>query len=106
MQEPITAVQGIDELGFLAGWGNTVGRVRESFQLLLDIIQARGWPQGRNARLWVQPLAPSQPNPTSHTRPCAWVGRSGCWVWMACCIGTAEQCAEQLGRHIARFTLV
>ncbi|KAL4421973.1 hypothetical protein ABPG77_010996 [Micractinium sp. CCAP 211/92] len=39
-EEPITAVQGIDELGFLAGWGNTVGRVRESFQLLLDIIQA------------------------------------------------------------------
>ena len=34
-------VQGIDELGFLPGWGNTVGRVRESFQLLLDIVQAR-----------------------------------------------------------------
>lgn len=39
-EEPITVVQGIDELGFLPGWGNTVGRVRESFQLLLDIIQA------------------------------------------------------------------
>ncbi len=32
-------VQGIDELGFLPGWGNTVGRMRESFQLLLDILQ-------------------------------------------------------------------
>lgn len=31
---------GIDELGFLPGWGSTVGRVRESFQLLLDIVQA------------------------------------------------------------------
>ena len=30
---------GIDELGFLPGWGSTVGRVRESFQLLLDIVQ-------------------------------------------------------------------
>lgn len=39
-QEPISAVAGIDELGFLPGWGNTVGRVRESFQLLLDIVQA------------------------------------------------------------------
>lgn len=40
-QEPIGVVQGIDELGFQPGWGNTVGRVRESFQLLLDILQAR-----------------------------------------------------------------
>ncbi|EFN59180.1 hypothetical protein CHLNCDRAFT_48488 [Chlorella variabilis] len=39
-EEPIGAVAGIDELGFLPGWGNTVGRVRESFQLLLDIVQA------------------------------------------------------------------
>lgn len=31
---------GIDELGFMPGWGSTVGRVRESFQLLLDIVQA------------------------------------------------------------------
>jgi hypothetical protein len=36
-------VQGIDELGFLPGWGSTVGRVRESFQLLLDIVQARSF---------------------------------------------------------------
>ncbi|PSC73946.1 sucrose synthase [Micractinium conductrix] len=39
-EDPLSVVQGIDELGFLPGWGNTVGRVRESFQLLLDIIQA------------------------------------------------------------------
>ena len=38
-QEPLSACQGIDELGFLPGWGNTVGRVRESFQMLLDILQ-------------------------------------------------------------------
>ncbi|KAI3433440.1 hypothetical protein D9Q98_003254 [Chlorella vulgaris] len=38
--ELLSAVEGIDELGFLPGWGNTVGRVRESFQLLLDIVQA------------------------------------------------------------------
>lgn len=39
---------GIDELGFLPGWGNTVGRVRESFQLLLDIVQVGlpGWLAG------------------------------------------------------------
>ena len=30
----------LNELGFLPGWGSTVGRVRESFQLLLDLIQA------------------------------------------------------------------
>ncbi|KAL4859385.1 Sucrose synthase 3 [Chlorella vulgaris] len=36
--ELLSAVEGIDELGFLPGWGNTVGRVRESFQLLLDIV--------------------------------------------------------------------
>lgn len=40
LQELLSAVEGIDELGFLPGWGNTVGRVRESFQLLLDIVQA------------------------------------------------------------------
>lgn len=34
---------GIDELGFLPGWGNTVGRVRESFQMLLDILQVGDW---------------------------------------------------------------
>lgn len=39
-EEPIDRVAGLDELGFLPGWGDTVGRVRESFQLLLDIIQA------------------------------------------------------------------
>jgi sucrose synthase len=39
-EEPLSACQGIDELGFLPGWGNTVGRVRESFQMLLDILQA------------------------------------------------------------------
>ena len=39
-EEPIGVVQGLDELGFLPGWGNTVGRVREAFQMLLDIIQA------------------------------------------------------------------
>ena len=39
VQIPIADVSGIDELGFLPGWGNTAGRVRESFQLLLDIIQ-------------------------------------------------------------------
>lgn len=39
LQEPLSACQGIDELGFLPGWGNTVGRVRESFQMLLDILQ-------------------------------------------------------------------
>lgn len=42
-QEPIGAVPGIDELGFLPGWGNTVGRVRESFQMLLDILQVGDW---------------------------------------------------------------
>ena len=41
LQESISVVQGIEELGFLPGWGNTVGRVRESFQMLLDIVQAR-----------------------------------------------------------------
>ena len=39
LQDPIPSVTGIDELGFLPGWGSTVGRVRESFQLLLDIVQ-------------------------------------------------------------------
>lgn len=39
-EEPIGRVAGLDELGFLPGWGATVGRVRESFQLLLDLIQA------------------------------------------------------------------
>ncbi|GAB4822774.1 hypothetical protein N2152v2_009820 [Parachlorella kessleri] len=38
--DPITDCQGLEELGLLPGWGNTVGRVRESFQMLLDIIQA------------------------------------------------------------------
>ena len=36
----INRVVGLDELGFLPGWGATVGRVRESFQYLLDLIQA------------------------------------------------------------------
>ena len=36
----ITKIHGLGELGFLPGWGNTVGRTRESFQMLLDIIQA------------------------------------------------------------------
>lgn len=40
-------MQGLDELGFLPGWGNTAARVRESFQLLLDIVQVRvGYPVG------------------------------------------------------------
>lgn len=39
-EESVDRVTGLDELGFLPGWGATVGRVRESFQLLLDIIQA------------------------------------------------------------------
>jgi sucrose synthase len=39
-EELISNVAGLDELGFLPGWGATVGRVRESFQLLLDLIQA------------------------------------------------------------------
>ena len=30
---------GLDEMGFLPGWGSTVGRARENFQMLLDIIQ-------------------------------------------------------------------
>lgn len=46
-------MQGIDELGFLPGWGNTVGRVRESFQLLLDIIQARERLLGTDNGNWV-----------------------------------------------------
>lgn len=33
-------VQGLEELGFLPGWGCDVGRCRESFQMLLDILQA------------------------------------------------------------------
>ena len=37
---PISDVQGLDDYGFLPGWGNTVGRARETFQLLLDLIQA------------------------------------------------------------------
>ena len=44
-------VQGIEELGFLPGWGNTVGRVRESFQLLLDIVQASSF-RGMLACWW------------------------------------------------------
>ena len=38
--EPVGDGLGLEEMGFLPGWGDTVGRVRESFQLLLDIIQA------------------------------------------------------------------
>ncbi len=38
-QEPIESVGGLEELGFLPGWGCNVERVRESFQLLLDIVQ-------------------------------------------------------------------
>lgn len=38
--ESIDAVPLLGELGFLRGWGGSVERVRESFQLLLDIIQA------------------------------------------------------------------
>jgi len=37
---PISDVHGLDDYGFLPGWGDTVGRARETFQLLLDLIQA------------------------------------------------------------------
>lgn len=38
--DPIGHVAGLDEMGLLRGWGKDVAKVRESFQLLLDIIQA------------------------------------------------------------------
>ncbi|KAL6768924.1 hypothetical protein ACKKBF_B16775 [Auxenochlorella protothecoides x Auxenochlorella symbiontica] len=38
--EALESAVDLEEMGFLPGWGNTVGRVRETFQLLLDIIQA------------------------------------------------------------------
>jgi sucrose synthase len=38
--EGIEKVDALGELGFLEGWGSTVGRVRESFEMLLDLIQA------------------------------------------------------------------
>eukprot|EP00889_Picochlorum_renovo_P002551 jgi/Picre1/29581/NNA_004966.t1 len=37
---PIQEVEGLEDYGFLDGWGNDVCRVRESFNLLLDLIQA------------------------------------------------------------------
>jgi sucrose synthase len=39
-EDLINDIPGLDELGFLPGWGRDAGRVRESFQLLLDILQA------------------------------------------------------------------
>lgn len=36
----IQEVEALEEYGFLDGWGNDVSRVRESFNLLLDLIQA------------------------------------------------------------------
>lgn len=38
--DAISEVGRLDDLGFLPGWGATVGTVCESFQLMLDLIQA------------------------------------------------------------------
>lgn len=37
---PAESVPVLSELGFLPGWGDTAGRARESFNMLLDVLQA------------------------------------------------------------------
>ena len=60
-------VQKLQDMGFERGWGNTVGRIKESFHLLLDIMQVRG----------------PRPPPTTQRRHCFQsiaLGKDCCWA--------------------------
>lgn len=96
---------GIDELGFLPGWGNTVGRVRESFQLLLDIIQARGGGLPRWGQASVEALQRMQ---RQRQRTSSWC--SFCTILLPCpdgsCAPLQAPDADTLEKFLARLPLM